>query len=95
MHIGTTTRNRELAVWVLGFLTAVVAFLLSHTFYVTASTYAYGAVLLGITSGLFWYRFRPQRSNRAGWLKVTANAILMVLSAIVLLYALGVATWYE
>ena len=90
-----TTRNCELVIWVLGFLGAVAAFLLAHTFVVTAATYAYGAVLLGITLGLFWFRFRPQQTQPARWLKVTGNAILVVLSGIVLLYALGVATWYE
>lgn len=95
MPAAITTRNGELVIWVLGFLGAVAAFLLAHTFVVTAATYAYGAVLLGITSGLFWLRFRPQQTQRPRWLRVTANAILVVLSGIVILYALGVATWYE
>lgn len=91
----TTNSTRELAIWVLGFSAALSAFFLSHTFYVTNTTYAYGLVLFALTIALFWYRFRPQRAQRARWLRITGNVILTILTGVVLLYALGVATWYE
>ncbi len=87
--------KHELAVWIAGSIGAVVLFLLSHTFYVTAATYAFGVALVGLVGLLFWLRFRRAASPRPNWLRISSNAVLVVLTLIVFLYALGVATWYE
>ena len=87
--------KQELAVWITGCVLAIVLLLLSHTFYVTASTYAFGFVLVALAGFLSWLRFSRQAPSRPRWLLISANAVLAVIGFIVLLYALGVATWYE
>jgi hypothetical protein len=87
--------KQELAVWITGCVLAMVLLLLSHTFYVTSSTYAFGFVLIALAGFLSWLRFSRQELSRPRWLLISANAVLAVIAFIVLLYVLGVATWYE
>jgi hypothetical protein len=56
--------KNEQFLWVVCALSAGVAFLTSHTFYVTKRTYASGAVLLGITAFLVYMRFRGRQTAR-------------------------------
>ena len=92
---GTPTRPPELVIWIICTLCACLAFLTSHTFYVTAGTYVSGAVLIGITGSLFWMRFRRRHTSPSRGLTLVSNAALVLLTLVVLLYLLGVATWYE
>jgi hypothetical protein len=87
--------KNELFVWIVCAFGAGAAFFASHTFYVTKGTYANGAVLLGITAFLFGMRFRRRHTPRTKSLTVTSNTVLVLLSLVVILYLLGVATWYE
>ena len=87
--------KNELFVWIVLALGAGVAFFTSHTFYVTSGTYASGAVLLGITAFLFYLRFRRRQTPRTKLLTATSNLILALLTLVVVLFVLGVATWYE
>jgi hypothetical protein len=91
----TLTPRNELILWIVCTFGAGVAFLTSHTFYVTAGTSVSGAVLLGITVFLFWMRFRRRQTPRTKGLTVTSNTALALLSLVAVLYLLGVATWYE
>ncbi len=96
----TTQRNRvtprqELVVWIIASGGAIAAFLLAHTFYVTAATFWYGSFLLGVTGFLFWLRFRPRSIEIPNWLRLIFNSILVLLSMVLLLYFLGVVTYYE
>ncbi len=74
---------------------ALTAFFLSHTAFVTISTYCCGGVLLICTGLLFWMRFRPRDEELLRSLKITYNCLLIILSCAVLLFVGGVATWYE
>ena len=85
----------EQFLWIVAAVGAGAAFLASHTFYVTRGTYTSGAALLGITAFLFYMRFRPRQTPRSKSLTITSNTILVVLPLVVLLYVLGVATYYE
>ncbi len=91
----TLNLKNELVVWILFALGAGIAFFTSHTFYVTRGTYASGAVLLGVTAFLFYLRFRPRQAPRTKILTATSNTVLSLLTLVVVLYVLGVATWYE
>ena len=91
----TFSPEAERYVWVVAAVCAGAAFLASHTFYVTRGTYACGAVLLGITAFLFYIRFRPRHTPRTKSLTIASNTILVVLTLVVVLYLLGVATYYE
>ncbi len=91
----TLTPRNELIVWIVCTFCAAIAFLTSHTFYVTEGTFASGAVLLGITAFLFWMRFRRSQTPRTKSLTVTSNTVLVLLTLVAVLYLLGVATWYE
>ena len=91
----TLSTKQELFCWLAGSLLAVVLFALSHTFYVTAATYCYGLALLSVVGFLFWFRFRNKPVPEPRWLRFIANAALVILSLVCLLYILGVATWYE
>ena len=70
-------------------------FVNSHTFNVVRATFYYGAALLGVGAFLFWIRFRRNMEPRPRWLRIVANSVLVLVSAMLLLYLLGVATWYE
>jgi hypothetical protein len=85
----------ELAIWIAGLLGAGTFFAFSHTFYVTSRTYACGVLLLSVTAFLFWARLRPQRVRRPKWLRITTNVILVFTSMLLLVYLLGIATWFE
>ena len=91
----TFSPKAEQYVWVITALGAGAAFFASDTFYVTRGTYACGAVLLGITAFLFYLRLRPRHTPRTKSLTITHNMILVVLTLLVVLYLLGVATYYE
>lgn len=78
-----------------GLFAAGAALLLSHTFYVTSSTYVWGLVLLLISAFLFWLRFRRRMDTPKNWLTVISNICLCLLTLLVILYFLGVATWFE
>jgi len=91
----TPSPQQELFCWLTGSLVAVALLALSHTFYVTAATYGYGLALLSVVGFLFWFRFRKKPVPEPRWLRFTANAALVILSLVCLLYILGVATWYE
>jgi len=91
----TISPKQELACWLAGSLLAIALFLRSHTFYVTAETYCYGAAFLSVLVFLLWVRFRRRSIPSPKWLRVTANTALVILGAVFLLYILGVATYYE
>ena len=88
------TQN-DLFLWIVCGFVAGAAFLASHTFNVPSGTYVSGAVLLGITGFLYCLRFRNRQTPSPRLLAVTSNAILVVLTFGVVLYVLGVLTWYE
>jgi hypothetical protein len=87
--------KNEPFVWFVCAAVAVIAFFTSHTFFVTAGTYASGGVLLALTAFLFRLRFRKRESPPTKGLTVTSNVILVALGAVTVLYLLGVVTWYE
>ena len=87
--------RQELLCWLIGGAAAIGLFLNSHTFNVVPATYYYGAALLGVGAFLFWIRFRRNPEPRPTWLGIVANSVLVLVSATLLLYLLGVATWYE
>ena len=87
--------ENEMFVWVVSTCVAITAFLFSHTGYVTAFTYWCGIPLIGLTAFLFWMRFRPRGAQSKEVPRRVSNSMLVVLSLIVLLYVLGIATWYE
>jgi len=87
--------KKEQFLWIVCALGAGVVFLTSHTFDVGGGTYANGAVLLGITAFLFYMRFRRRQAPRTKSLTVTSNTVLVVLGLALVLYFLGVVTWYE
>ena len=91
----TFSPEAERYLWVVAALCAGAAFLASHTFYVTRGTYASGGVLMGITAFLFYMRFRRRHTPRTKSLTIATNTILVVLTVVVVLYLLGVATYYE
>ncbi len=95
MHLMRFTPRQELVVWIVASSGAIAAFLLAHTFYVTATTCSYGSLLLVLTGFLFWLRFRSQSIDFPKWLRLIFNSILVLLSMVLLLYFLGVATYYE
>ena len=90
----TLSPKGEQFLWVVAALSAGGAFFAAHTFYVTRGTYAGGAVLLGITAFLFYMRLRPRQTPRTKSLTITSNTILVVLTLVVVLYLMGVATYY-
>ena len=81
--------------WIVCASGAGVAFLTSHTFYITKETYARGAVLFGVTAFLSYMRFRRRRTPRTKNLIFTSNVVLLILGVLVGLFLLGVVTWYE
>jgi len=87
--------KNEQSLWIVCAFSAGVVFLTSHTFDVGGGTYASGAVLLGITAFLFYMRFRRRHAPRTKSLTVTSNTVLVVLGLVLVLYLLGVVTWYE
>jgi len=86
---------QELVCWLATGSTAVALWLLSHTFYVTTATYSYGLVLLSLVVFMFWFKSRTRANSRPKWLRLVSNGVLVELSAVFLLYLIGVATWYE
>jgi hypothetical protein len=95
MHHSETSSATELLICVLTTGVAVCAFLLSHTFYVTRVTYAWGAVMVVATGFLYWLRFRKRANAIAKSLRRTFNVTLTLVTLTTLLYVAGVATWYE
>jgi len=95
MPLATLNPKQELVLWVIYSFAATIVFFLGHTFYVTAATYVFGAILLLVAAFLFWMRFRKRSATPVRWLRITSNSILVLLSMVLLLYFLGVATWYE
>jgi uncharacterized membrane protein HdeD (DUF308 family) len=91
----TLSSKQELSCWLIGGVVAIVLFLNSHTFNVIAATYYYGFLLLSAVVFLFWLRFRKRPFPAPRWLTILANIILVIVTATFLLYAVGVATWYE
>ena len=85
----------ELAIWLICTLGACLAFFTAHTMFVTAGTYVSGAALIGITGFLFWMRFRLRHTLPTRSVTLISNVALVLLTLVVLLYLLGVATWYE
>lgn len=73
----------------------MTAFAFSHTFNVTTQTYVAGLILLILGVFLFWLRFRKVIGPRPKWLLIMGNIVLVIFSAVFLLYLGGVATWYE
>ena len=41
---------------------------------------------------MFWFKFWDNRKSEPQWLRVVANAVLVILSLVSRLYLLGVAT---
>ena len=95
MHLVRLTPSHEVLIWVVADAAAVAALFLGHTFYVTAATYWYGLLLFVLTAFLFRFRFRTRTIEAQRWMKIVFNANLVLLSAVALLYFLGVATYYE
>jgi drug/metabolite transporter (DMT)-like permease len=91
----TISPKQELFCWFIGGAAVLELSEHSHTFNVIAATYYYGLALLCIIAFLFWLRFRKRPTPWPTWLKVVANSVLVIVSAALLLYVLGVATWYE
>jgi len=87
--------KNEQFLWIVCALGAGVAFLTSHTFYVTSETYERGAVLLGITAFLLYMRFRRRQTPRTKSLTLTSNTVFVVLGLVLVLYLLGVVTWFD
>jgi drug/metabolite transporter (DMT)-like permease len=87
--------KQEVFCWLIGVVAAIELFVHSHTFNVTAATYYYGFVLLCVVVFLFWLRFRRRTLPEPRWLRSLANCVLVIVIATFLLYAAGVATWYE
>ena len=86
--------KQELLCWLTAGLLAIALLELSHTFYVTSATYAYGLPLLSLVVLMFCLKFRRAEPQQK-WLRLVANLVLVELSVVCLLYVLGVATWYE
>jgi hypothetical protein len=93
-YVRLTPRD-ELIAWVVGSCGAITAFMFSHTFYVTVSTFWCGVPLVGATAFLFWVRFRYRVTPLEKIPRRIADSILVLLSLLVVLYVLGVATYYE
>jgi drug/metabolite transporter (DMT)-like permease len=91
----TLSSKQELLCWLTGGVAAIGLFLNSNTFSVVAATYYYGLALLSVVVFLFWLRFRKRSTARPWWLRILANFVLVIVTATFLLYAAGVATWYE
>ena len=91
----TLSSKQELLCWLIGGIAATELFLHSHTFNVIAATYNYGIALLSVVVFLFWLRFRKRSTTRPRWLRILANFVLVIVTVAFLLYAAGVATWYE
>ena len=89
------TPKNELFAWIVGSCAAVTAFICSHTFYVTASTFWYGVPLVGSTTLLFWLRFRHREMQLTKMQKIVSASALVLLSTLVAMYLLGVTTYYE
>ena len=90
------TPENELFVWLgCASVSLSLLFCFRHTFYVTAFTFWCGIPIIGLTAFLFWMRFRPRVAQSHKVPRVVATAILVLLTFIVLLYLLGVATYYE
>ena len=87
--------KQEFLCWLAACIAAASLFFRSHTFNVVRGTYYYGAGLLCVLVFLLWLRFRKEVSPRPRWLKIVANFVLVIVSTIFVIYALGVATWYE
>jgi hypothetical protein len=87
--------KQELFCWLSGTVAAILLFAFSHTFYVTHRTFYYGASLVAVGGFLYWIRFRKKPSPQPKWLRYLGNVLLLVVSAALLLCALGVATYYE
>jgi drug/metabolite transporter (DMT)-like permease len=91
----TFSPKQESLCWLIGGVAAIGLFVHSHTFNVVAATYYYGFALLSVVVFLFWVKFRKKPTPGPRWLSILANLILVIASATLLLYLLGVATWYE
>ena len=86
--------KRELVIWLAAAFLVFLELLLSHTIYVTSGTYWHGAALLLIVALMFALKLRSA-CPRPRWLRVVSNIILTLSCAVLVLYALGVLTWYE
>ena len=87
--------KQELLGWLIGGAAVIGLFVNSHTFNVVPATFYYGAALLGVGVFLFWIRFRRNIEPRPRWLRIVADSVLVGATLLLLLYLLGVATWYE
>lgn len=87
--------KQEVLIWAVCSISAVVAFLLSHTFYVTTGTYVYGVIFCVFCAPLVWIKFRRRTARPDKSWQVISSCVLVLLGFVFLLYLLGVATWYE
>ena len=81
--------------WAIGDLLAAALLVLSHTFYVTRSTYWCGFALLLVFALMCHFKFKHRQVPRTTYLRKIENISVLAVSAMVLLYLLGVATWYS
>ena len=91
----TLSSRQELLCWLIGGIAVIGLFDYADAFKLTAATCYYGIALLSIVVLLFWLRFRKRSTPRPWWLRILANFVLVIVTATFLLYAAGVATWYE
>jgi hypothetical protein len=79
----------------IGGVAVVGLFAYSDAFKLTRITFYYGLSLLTVIVSLFWLKFRKKPLPEPRWLRILANSVLVVVTAIFLLYVVGVASWYE
>ena len=91
----THSPRLELLCWLIGGVAAIGLFDYAGAFKLTAATCYYGIALLSVVALLFWLRFRKRSMPRLWWLRILASFVLVIVTATFLLYAAGVATWYE
>ncbi len=91
----TFSPRQELFCWLVGALAVVGLFLHSNAFKLTLAASYHGLAMLLIVALLFWLKFRKKPAPEPKWLRILATVVLVIVTATFLLYAVGIATWYE
>ena len=90
----TLSSKQELLCWLIGGIAAIGLFNYSDAFKLTAAACYYGLALLSVVVFLFFLKFRKRSTPAPMWLKILANFFLVIVTAIFLLYVVGIAAWY-
>jgi hypothetical protein len=91
----TLSPKQELLCWLVGGTAAVELFDYSGgASKLTATACYYGFALLSVVVVFFCLKFRKRSTPEPTWLKILSSFVLIVVTAVFLLYVAGIVVWY-